>query len=152
MAAARKKKAPRKKAASTAPRKKSSAKKAARSKGAQRAREVDAWFAKKAHPLEGIMQAARDVFLAADPRLSECVKWSTPTFVYQGNLASFQPNAKKAVSLMFHHGAAIPGRHPGLLGDSKQVRTMRFESVAEVKKRRAEVKAVVKAWCDLKDS
>ena len=54
------------------------------------------------------MLAVRDVLLEADPRVDECIKWQAPTFTYQGNIASFFPRAKKHVSLMFHHGAALP--------------------------------------------
>jgi len=41
--------------------------------------DIDAWFAKKAHPLTDAMQLARQTILAADPRVTESIKWSTPT-------------------------------------------------------------------------
>jgi hypothetical protein len=40
----------------------------------------------------------------------------SPTFVYEGNLASFNPCAKRGVSLLFHTGASIPGRHRRVVG------------------------------------
>lgn len=42
--------------------------------------EVDAWFEKAKHPLEGAMQEVRALALDADPRITEAIKWSTPTY------------------------------------------------------------------------
>lgn len=63
--------------------------------------EVDTWFEKKKHPLEDAMQAIREVTLATDNRITESIKWSTPTFSYEGNIFSFNP-AKNFISLLFH--------------------------------------------------
>ena len=71
--------------------------------------DVDAWFVKKAHPLTDAMQLARQTILAADRRVTESIKWSTPTFAFNGNIVSFNPS-KKLVSLLFHRGAEIPGK------------------------------------------
>ncbi len=113
--------------------------------------EVDAWFDKLDHPQADAMLTLRYAILLADKRLEECIKWSTPTFTYNGNLASIQPNAKKFVSLMFHRGSEIPGKHPLLEGDARLCRTMKFADAADVKKKKAAIKAVAKAWCDFKD-
>lgn len=112
--------------------------------------EVDRWFADLDHPLKDVMQQVREVILEADPRMDECVKWSTPTFTFEGNLASIQPRAKRFVSLMFHRGSGIPGEHPLLEGDAALVRTMRFTDLGEVEARRDALAAVVRAWCDSK--
>lgn len=112
--------------------------------------EVDAWFEKRAHPLEEAMQAVRDLALDADPRIVESIKWSTPTFSYKGNIFSFNP-AKNFVSLLFHTGAKIPGDHPGLEGDGETARVMRFAGLDEVSERSGELTAVLQAWCRWKD-
>jgi hypothetical protein len=112
---------------------------------------VDDWFRKLEHPLKGAMLAVRGVILEADPRITESVKWSTPTFEFRGNLASFQPKAKKFVSLLFHRGAEIPGDHPRLEGDAPLARVMRFRDEADVETHRGALMAVVRAWCDWKD-
>lgn len=77
--------------------------------------EVDAWFESYEHPMRDAMMRVRELLLEADPRLGECIKWKSPTFTYEGNLASFNPRTKAHVSLMFHSGAQIPGEHPRLL-------------------------------------
>jgi hypothetical protein len=112
---------------------------------------VDAWFEKKRHPLEDAMQAVRELALNADPRVTESIKWSTPTYEYQGNIFSFNP-ATKFVSLLFHQGAKLPGKHKGLEGDGDTARVMRFADLADVRKRGNELTAVVRAWCKWKDS
>ena len=78
----------------------------------QTSAEVDAWFEALDHPLKQAMQRVRQVVLQADPRISETVKWQTPTFIYAGNIVSIRPRAKRFVSLMFHRGSEIPGRSP----------------------------------------
>lgn len=111
--------------------------------------DVDAWFEKKQHPLEDAMQRVRDIALE-DPRVSESIKWSTPTYSYEGNLFSFNP-AKKLVSLLWHRGAEVPGDHPELDGDGKLARTMRFADLADVEAKADDLRAAVTAWCDWKD-
>jgi hypothetical protein len=108
--------------------------------------EVDDWFAARAHSLTDAMQRARGLILDADPRVTESIKWNTPTFSFRGNIVSFNP-AKKLVSLLFHHGAEIPGDFPRLEGDGRLVRTMRFSDVADVDQAADELQAVVGAWC-----
>jgi hypothetical protein len=110
--------------------------------------QVDEWFQELDHHLIGAMIKARYIILEADERISESIKWSAPTFAFKGNLASFQPKAKKFVSLMFHRGSEIPGDHPDLEGDTALVRTMRFQDENDVEDHREVLQAVVRAWCD----
>ena len=111
--------------------------------------EVEEWLVDRDHPLDDAMRLARDVILGADERLTECIKWKTPTFMFEGNIVSFNPS-KKLISLMFHRGAEIPGNHPRLEGDGKLVRTMRFQDVADVRDGSDELAAVIRAWCEWK--
>ena len=109
---------------------------------------VEAWLAAYANPQKAVVERVREMILTADPRITESVKWSTPTFSFRGNLVSFQPQATKFVSLLFHEGASIPGDHPRLEGDGPHVRTMRFADMADAERGAAELQAVVRAWCD----
>jgi len=106
--------------------------------------EVDAWFAARDHPLTDAMQLARRLILEADPRVTESIKWKTPTFSFRGNIVSFNP-AKKLVSLLFHRGAEIPGHFPRLEGDGRLARVMRFADVDEVEQGADELQAVIRA-------
>ena len=112
--------------------------------------KVDEWFNKLDHPRKDALLLTRQVILEADERISESIKWSAPTFEYKGNLASFQPRAKRFVSLMFHRGSEIPGDHPDLEGEAPLVRTMRLKDTDDVEAHRGPLQAVVRAWCDWK--
>ena len=72
-----------------------------------RSPDVEARFDDYDNPQKDLVLAVRAVMLDADPRLGECIKWKAPTVTYRGNLASFFPNAKKHVALMFHTGASL---------------------------------------------
>jgi len=111
--------------------------------------DVDRWLDESGHPLEATMRRARDIIIGADDRVTESLKWKTPTFAYKGNIASFNPS-KHLVSIMFHRGAEIPGDHPRLEGDGKLVRTMRFAGPDELEAGRADLEAAIRAWCDWK--
>ena len=91
------------------------------------------------------LQRAREIILGADERVTESIKWKTPTFAYRGNIVSFNP-AKKFVSLLFHRGAEIPGDFPRLEGDGRLARTMRFSDVADVERGADALQAVIRAW------
>lgn len=113
---------------------------------------VEAWFSTTDHPLLDVMQAVREAALDADERVSECIKWKSPTFVYEGNIASINPRAKRFVQVMFHQGATIPGDFPHLEGGAQTARYMNFGSRDELAERRSELQDVIRAWCDMKDS
>jgi hypothetical protein len=101
--------------------------------------------------MEPVVERTRDIILGADDRIGEVIKWSTPTFVYKGNLASFQPRAKRFVSILFHEGASIPGEHPLLEGGGDHARYARIADEGELETRRPELEAIVRAWCDSRD-
>ena len=109
--------------------------------------EVDDWFAERKPPLADAMQLARKLILEADSRVSESVKWKTPTFSYKGNIVSFNPSTK-LVSLLFHRGSEIEGDFPHLEGDGRLVRVMRFADANQVEAAREELQAVIRAWCN----
>jgi hypothetical protein len=108
---------------------------------------VDAWFAERKHSLTDAMQLARRLILEADPRVTESIKWKTPTFSFRGDIVSFNP-AKKMVSLLFHPGAEIPGDFPRLAGEGRLVRVMRFTDAGEVEAAQDELQSLIRAWCN----
>ena len=113
---------------------------------------VDAWFKKKKHPLEAEMRRVREIILATSDAVSEDIKWSAPTFMYKGNIASFFPNAKKQVSLMFHKGALLDDGKGLLEGDGKEARVARFADLKDIEKKKAALQQVVKRWMKLMDA
>ena len=112
--------------------------------------EVDEWFEGYDNPMKAAMLRVREMILE-DHRLTETIKWKTPTFVYKGNMASFNPRSKAHVSLLFHTGASIPGKHPRLVGGGDTARYMNFDDVGDVEAAAEEIRAVTAAWCDSRD-
>ena len=112
--------------------------------------EVDAWFADYEHPAKDAMARVREIILD-DDRMEETIKWKSPTFMYKGNLASFNPRTKAHVSLMFHTGASIPGDFNRLEGGGDTARYMRFEDLDDVESAREELESIVDAWCKSRD-
>ena len=112
--------------------------------------EVTSWFADYEHPAKDAMLRVRQIVLS-DDRMDETIKWKSPTFMYRGNMASFNPRTKSHVSLMFHTGATIPGSHPRLEGGGDTARYMRFDDLADVEGAEPEIRAVVAAWCESRD-
>ena len=112
---------------------------------------VEDWLAKYENPMKPVVEAVRAVILAADSRIDETIKWQSPTFIYKGNLASFNPRSKAHTSLLFHTGASIEGSFPSLEGGEEVARYMRFASLADVKAKSTELTRLVRAWCDQRD-
>lgn len=116
-----------------------------------KSKEVDAWLARYENPMKAVVLRIREIILAADPRITECIKWQAPTFTYRGNLASFFPKSKQHASLMFHDGANIPGKHAILEGTADKGRSIKLATVAAADKAKPALVKVVKAWCDWRD-
>ena len=112
--------------------------------------EVERWFAEKKLPNEKAIRRLREILLAADPRISDYIKYGSLLFGYEGDLVSLVQAQKKNINLMFNNGAKIPGNFPHLEGNGPNARFMRFADEAEVNARAAELKRIAKAWCELK--
>jgi hypothetical protein len=110
--------------------------------------EVDSWFAAKKPPAEASLRRVREVILAADPRMTEYVKYGTVQFAFGGDMAGFVQTGRKTVSLMFMRGGKIKGDFPHIEGTGRAVRFMRFADAAEVDALAEELTAVVRAWCE----
>lgn len=112
---------------------------------------VDAFLLKKKHPLNDQIQMVREIILNVDDNIKEDIKWQSPIFMYKGNMASIQMNAKKFVSVMFHKGALIKDHVNLLEGDGEAVRVARFMNVDDIKKKEKALESVVREWIMLQD-
>ena len=113
--------------------------------------DVDKLLEDKKHPLDAEIRRVREIILSTDDRVEEAVKWSAPTFMYKGNIASFFMNTKKLVSLMFHKGALIDDSSGLLEGDGKEGRTARFYSLEDIEEKKVALEGVIKEWIRMKD-
>lgn len=68
--------------------------------------KADALVAALGHPSEPAIQRLRDVILAAEPRLTEGVKWNAPSYAVGGeDRLTFRLNPPPALQIIFHRGA-----------------------------------------------
>ena len=114
--------------------------------------EVDKLLEEKKHPMDAEMRRVREIILATDDRVEEAVKWSAPTFMYKGNIASFFMNTKKRVSLMFHKGATINDPNGLLEGDGKEARIARFYGLEDIEEKKEALEALIMEWINMRDA
>ena len=53
--------------------------------------KVDEWMANADNPFKDLWEIIRRTVLNTDPKIEEDIKWGAPTFIYKGNLATFNP-------------------------------------------------------------
>ncbi len=114
--------------------------------------KVDEYLTKKNHPMTNEIQRVREIILGTDSRVEETIKWSSPTFMYKGNIASFFMNAKKFVSLMFHKGALIDDQTGLLEGDGKESRVARFQDIEDIEAKKESLETIIRQWIEIQDS
>ncbi len=113
---------------------------------------MEEWFKEYEHPLKDVMLYVRDIILSSDERINECIKWKSPTFIYNGNIASFNPRTKKHVSLMFHTGAEIPGKFPHFEGSGNVARYLKIFDMEQAKLISDEIVSIINSWCKMKEN
>jgi uncharacterized protein YdeI (YjbR/CyaY-like superfamily) len=113
---------------------------------------VDEFLRKKNHPLSEEIQLVREIILNVSDKIEEDIKWSAPTFMYKGNIASYYMNARKLVSLMFHKGALINDQSGLLEGHGKEGRVARFTDIKDIRKKKKALESVIRAWIKMQDT
>ena len=113
--------------------------------------KVDAYLAALDHPHLALWHAIRETILSVDSGIEEAIKWGAPTFIYKGNIATFNPRAKNFVNLTFHTGATIDDPESVLEGDAKEARSFRVSDAADFAAKKDGLEAVIRNWIDLQD-
>ena len=114
--------------------------------------KVDEWMADTDNPFKDLWEEIRETILNTDSKIEEDIKWGAPTFIYKGNLATFNPRAKKFVNLTFHTGATIDDPEGVLGGDAAEARVLRVENKEEFTIKKSGLERVVLNWIAMKDS
>ena len=68
---------------------------------------VTALIAGMAHPLKPLIEAVRQTILAADPAITEGVKWNSPSFYCHGWFATISTRKPTQVDVVFYCGAKV---------------------------------------------
>lgn len=114
--------------------------------------KVDEWMVTADNPLKDLWEEIRETILSTDTKMEEDIKWGAPTFMYKGNMATFNPRAKKFVNLTFHTGATIRDPEGVLEGDAAEARAFRVESEEDFSSKKSGLERVVLNWITMKDS
>lgn len=127
-----------------------------RSGASARPPDVETFLAELKHPLEREILLLRSIILAADPRITESIKWNAPSFSTTEHFATFHLRAKDAVQVVLHRGAKPrPGllmrntiADPAALLDwrSADRATVTFHDLQEVEARRKPFADIVREW------
>jgi uncharacterized protein YdeI (YjbR/CyaY-like superfamily) len=112
--------------------------------------QVDELLRKKKNPMTAEIERVREIILETSDKIEETVKWSAPTFVYKGNIASFYMNTKQHVSLMFHTGAVISDKYEILEGGNVS-RVLKFADMKDIERKKKALQSIIKEWIKLKD-
>ena len=120
--------------------------------------DVNQFMSNLAHPLHAEFEALRAIFLAADERILEGIKWKAPSFFYVDWFATFNLRATEEVQIILHTGAkvkassidGVPIDDPdGLLKWLAKDRCLlTLSGMADVESKRQAVSAIVKQWVD----
>jgi len=113
-------------------------------------KKVDEFLAKLDHPLKKELAVLRDTIMKVNPEITEDVKWGGPSFYYKGDIATFSPRVKDAVTLVFHQAEGLP---PGdvLEPAPKGKAYAKFKSMAEVEAKRKGLQEIIKQWIKARD-
>ena len=113
--------------------------------------KVNQYMTNLNNPLKNEMEAVRKIILETSDKMTEDIKWGAPTFIYKGNMATFNPRAKKFINLTFHKGAIINDETGLLEGDGKEARVARFYNMEDIEKKKLLLENVVKKWMVVMD-
>lgn len=122
---------------------------------------VDALLQQKAHPLADAIALLRSTVLAADSRIGEHVKWNSPAYFYNAEMAPYDPKTYQRdmlvlnlakpthILLVFPSGAIIPdpdGILEGNYPDGRRMLTLR--STEEVAAKATALQGLLRAWIE----
>ncbi|MBK9014156.1 MAG: DUF1801 domain-containing protein [Saprospiraceae bacterium] len=74
------------------------------------------------HPLKAEIEALRQIIKAANPAISERIKWNAPSYYAKEDFLTFNHRMVDKVHLIFHHAKIAEIDSPILEGDYKDRR------------------------------
>ncbi|MCB0495305.1 MAG: DUF1801 domain-containing protein [Cyclobacteriaceae bacterium] len=121
--------------------------------------EVNDFLDNANHPLRAEIEALRKIILAAQPQLTENIKWNGPNYCNSGeDRITMRIYPPKQVQLVFHRGAKkmeqpkerLVNDASGLLQWKENDRAVAgFKSLEEIKKAENNLKDIVKKWIEV---
>lgn len=121
--------------------------------------QVTQFIQQSKHPLADVMQALRELILSTDSDIAEHIKWNSPAFYYNGNMADFDAKEYKrdlvvynirkedSILLIFPTGTVIDdpaGILEGNYADGRRMVTLK--SIYDLNTKQEALQAVIKDW------
>ena len=117
--------------------------------------DVDEFMRKLDHPLKPALEAVRSIILGVSPKISEGIKWNSPSFRVNEWFAT--TNIRKDVLLVILHlgakvkdnstaGLTIDDRTGLLEWLAKERAAIKFSDMKAVKSGRAAFESIVRQW------
>ncbi len=118
---------------------------------------VNALLAKLAHPLDAAIGALRAIIAGADKRITQGVKWNSPSFYFNGWFATINTRSKTELLVIFHQGARATHRSAPTIDDptgllkwlGKDRCAVAIAGPDDAKRKRAALVAIVRQWIAL---
>ena len=116
---------------------------------------VDDYMASLEHPHREAIQELREFILSLDDRIKEQVKWNAPSFYLKENFATLHIHPAPILQLVLHSGSkknpspkqfVIPDPHNLLKWAAKDRCVITFESLADVRSKKAALKSIIQKW------
>ncbi len=115
---------------------------------------VDDFLRDLDHPLKAEIEGVRQAILAADPAISEGIKWNAPSFFYKDWFATFHLRAKSGVQIILHRGARVKDVPDAVIDDpagllewlAKDRATVMFGGMTDIETKKAAFSDVIRHW------
>jgi hypothetical protein len=125
-------------------------------RGAATPENVETFLASLDHPFKQEILALRQIILAADPTISEGIKWNVPSFRTSEYFATMNLRAKSGIGVILHFGAkktdisstgvAVPDPDRLLAWLGKDRAMVMFRDLNDIAERRSAFTALVREW------
>ena len=97
------------------------------------------------HPLKAEVQVVRDIIKHVNPLIAEEIKWSAPSFSYQGNyLVTFNLWERKKIHLVFHNPEIAKVKNKILEGNYKDRRMAYFVDMQDISVKKPSLEKVLR--------
>lgn len=123
------------------------------------AEQVTQFIQESKHPLADVMQALRVLILSTDTEIAEHIKWNSPAFYYNSEMADFDAKEYKrdlvvynirkedSILLIFPTGAVINDTAAILEGSYADGRRMiTIKSMEDLNTKKEALQAIIKDW------
>jgi hypothetical protein len=85
----------------------------------------------------------RKIIRAANPKLSERIKWNAPSYYYKEDILTFGPYRTHKLLLVFHHPAVVEIISGLLEGNYKDRRLVHFKDRTDAEKNKQELSRII---------